>query len=102
MKDGREICSMTLAGREEYSKRTDDMYVRDKGICCLCGKPLEVYEVTFEHKNGRGMGGGKRDDRIAGNGVAHWLGNSRKGSMSYEAYITLPLERRIQNCREML
>ena len=98
MKDGREICSMTREGREEYKRRTRQMYDRDSCICCLCGGFI-AYGYTFEHKNGRGMAGGKRDDRIEGNGVAHWLGNGRKGSMSYETYMELPLEKRIENCR---
>ena len=100
MKDGREICLKTPAGKEEYKQRTIQMYERDKCICCLCGQFI-AYGYTFEHKDGRGMGGSKRDDRIEGNGVAHWLGNGRKGSMSYEAYMAIPLEERIQNCKEL-
>ncbi len=73
------------------------MWERDKGLCCLCGQPIYDSRATFEHKNGRG--GGKRDDRIEFNGVAHWLGNGMKGSMSYEHYMELPLETRIKYCR---
>ena len=98
MRDGREICLNTPAGKEEYKQRTIQMYERDKFICCLCGQSI-AYGYTFEHRDGRGMGGGKRDDRIARNGVAHFYGNARKGSISYEKYMELPLEQRIKNCK---
>lgn len=95
-KDGREIVRDNLAGRKEYRKRIAQMWERDGHTCCLCGQPIELEQCTFEHKNGRG--GGKRDDRIAGNGVAHYFGNAAKGSVSYTKYMALPLEKRIKNC----
>lgn len=86
--DGREICSNSFAGKREYRKRREFMYYRDNKTCCLCG--LEICcaeEATFEHKNGRGMGGSKRDDRVDFNGVAHLRCNQLKGSVSLETYL---------------
>lgn len=101
MKDGREICSKSAAGRREYANRLEDMWDRDRGTCCLCGQFVPLEEATFEHKEGRGLGGSKRDDRIKDNGVAHWFGNNSKGSMSYERYMQLSLRDRIANCKGM-
>lgn len=79
--DGREVCQETRAGRAEYSRRTEQMYVRDATICCICLLPIAALEeATQEHKGKRGMGGGFRDDRIDGNGVAHAWCNSMLGS----------------------
>ena len=89
---GREVCDLTTkAGRDEYERRKDLMHKRQAGICCLYGKApmcpgrLRRAEAMFEHEDGRGSGGGKRDDRIEvdgkpQNGVAHPLCNSWKGS----------------------
>lgn len=96
-KDGREICNKTPAGRKEYDNRREQMWNRDKATCWLCNMYLTLDECTFDHRNGRG--GGKRDDRIETNGVAHYFGNMAKGSIRYERYMTLPLEVRIQNCK---
>lgn len=79
--DGREVCQSNTRGREEYRRRRMAMFVRDKGICCICQMPItRKSDITFEHKNGRGSGGAKRDDRIEFNGVAHLACNIRKGS----------------------
>ena len=87
--DGREVCSDTKAGRDEYQRRKRVMFDRQKGICCLkdhdplCPGKMRFVESTFEHENGRG--GGKRDDRVEVNGkpingCSHAWCNSRKGS----------------------
>jgi len=85
-RDGREVCDLTIkAGRDEYEHRKWLMWDRQARKCCLCGQPLSRAEMMFEHWDGRGHGGGHRDDRIEKdgkpyNGVAHPLCNSRKGS----------------------
>lgn len=97
MKDGREICAKTTLGMLIYNQRIDDMWQRDRATCWLCGRWLSRTEATFDHRDGRG--GGKRDDRIVNNGVAHYFGNMAKGSIRYDRYMSLPLETRIKNCR---
>ena len=77
MKDGREICQKTPAGQREYRYRTTEMWVRDAYLCWLCFRPIVLDELTFDHRDGRG--GGKRDDRIEHNGVAHYFGNMARG-----------------------
>ena len=92
-KDGREVCRFnTLAGRLEYQRRKRIMWERQKGKCFLCGKPLAWDDSTFEHEDGRGMNGAKRDDRIEKdgkpyNGAAHLFCNTRKGSMSLTQFL---------------
>ena len=96
--DGREVCQTRLdhpegaEGRAEYKRRKEAMWERQKGICCLygflpeCPGKLLLKQATFEHEDGRGAGGSKRDDRIVLpdgtwiNGVSHLLCNSLKGS----------------------
>ena len=96
--DGREVCQTRLdhpegaEGRAEYKRRKKAMWERQKGICCLygflpqCPGKLMLKDCTFEHEDGRGAGGSKRDDRIELpdgrrlNGVSHATCNYLKGS----------------------
>lgn len=86
MPDGREICSKTKAGREEYQSRTVQMAIRQLGICALGPHPL--IDPTFDHERSRG--GGQRDDRITNpdgswkNAAVCWFCNGNKGSRRYE------------------
>jgi hypothetical protein len=84
-KDGREICRKTPLGRALYRQRTLAMAFRQKWRCALCGKPMSEDDVTFDHQDGRGMGGSRRDDRIEIDGkrfnaAAHEKCNGEKGS----------------------
>lgn len=108
MKDGREICDLTTqAGKEEYNRRKMAMWVRQGNRCCFAVRLIPSDEcigvtylpklfVTFEHDEGRGSGGGHRDDRIAievtdkKTGKKKWINingascpycNARKGSV---------------------
>ena len=85
LRDGREICRKGSAGLAEYKRRRDVMYDRDNGVCCVCGRFIPKGQETFEHKNGRGLGGNRRDDRISMNGVSHWLCNSKRGGGRWAA-----------------
>lgn len=91
MKDGREICNLrTKAGQDEYARRKDAMWLRQAKMCCLCRRKLSKEMMTFEHDEGRGHGGGHRDDRIEvggkwQNGVAHPWCNVNKGSVRKSA-----------------
>jgi len=94
-RDGREWCNMnTKAGRDEYDRRRRVMWERQNKRCCLegiapdCPGRLSWEYATFEHENGRGHGGGKRDDRIEIegkwiNGVSHPQCNVWKASRRY-------------------
>lgn len=99
--DGREICQLkSKAGQDEYSRRKRIMWERQGKKCSLMitsdckrkqGK-LAFGECTFEHDNGRGHGGGKRDDRIEIGGkpinsVACWFCNNKKGSQPLSAFL---------------
>lgn len=98
MKDGREVCNLLCKeGRDIYMARIEEMRLRQGKRCCLfghiegCPGALNKADATFEHEDGRGHGGGHRDDRIeildpeTGkikwiNGAAHSWCNSRKAS----------------------
>lgn len=82
---GREVCQPTAAGRREYKSRTDAMQKRQGGRCALCPWYLGM---TFDHQDGRGSGGGHRDDRIEIDGKWHNAAlciqcNGLKGSRRY-------------------
>ena len=85
-KGGREVCNLLCKdGREEYMRRKRVMWERQGRTCILCHCVLRWDEATFEHQDGRGHGGGHRDDRIEKdgkpyNGVAHGRCNIDKGS----------------------
>jgi len=93
-KGGREI-----VGKAEYQRRREQAWDRDRGICCLCGLFVPLAEATAEHIIPRGMGGGKRDDRLSNLAVSHLMGNNSRGSRSMEAYMALSQEIRERNCR---
>jgi hypothetical protein len=85
-RDGREVCTSNYAGRKEYHRRVVVMCIRQNWACSLCGGPMNLGDsATFEHTDGRGMGGGHRDDRTEINGkpynsAAHGWCNVLKGS----------------------
>lgn len=86
-RDLREVCNLKSAeGRRIYARRVVEMAKRQSWNCCICHKPMQWWEPTFEHSDLRGLGGGRRDDRIRAangrpmNGAAHGLCNSLKGS----------------------
>lgn len=96
--DGREVCNLlTKEGYAIYKGRIRTMWERQGRRCCLegvvgsCPGYLSISEATFEHGEGRGMGGSRRDDRIEVpdkdgklvpiNGAAHPVCNVEKGSV---------------------
>lgn len=88
-RDGREKCQNNAAGDKLYKERTLQMAQRQENICCICkdpSDPMTAENVTFEHEDGRGAGGGRRNDAIVDksgkwiNGAAHFWCNVKKGS----------------------
>lgn len=61
-----------------YTKLRKDTFY--PGIACgICRNPIRTFEdFTLEHYDGRGMGGGRRDDRKTV--PAHFKCNAEKGS----------------------
>ena len=80
MPDGREICSKTPAGREEYRRRVVRSWHREKGICGWCVLPVGEDEATGDHIKSRGMNGAKRDDREENLRPCHLFCNSERSS----------------------
>ena len=71
--DGREVCDLKCkAGRDEYERRKDVMFNGQGRRCGLMISPQckerkgkwPRNEIQFGHPSSRGMGGGKRDDRL--------------------------------------
>jgi hypothetical protein len=100
--DGREVCDLkTKAGHDEYRARVRAMLTRQNGKCGLMITPqckmkqgkLSFEYATFDHSNGRGAKGAKRDDRIFIKGVEQnmavcpWC-NSAKGSRPLSDFLT--------------
>lgn len=84
--DGREVCTKSERGREEYRYRIIQMVMRQHGRCKWCNQALMIHDATFDHEQGRGMGGGRRDDRLIDkdgheiNAAIHMRCNIEKGS----------------------
>lgn len=88
---GREVCDKSAAGKREYKRRIERMRQRQFRLCCVCLQPLDERAATFEHEDGRGMGGGFRDDRIEVdgvpvNGASHGECNAERGSKKTPIY----------------
>lgn len=83
---GRMIYQDTPIGKELYQITKHFMWIRDRGLCCICGFYVSLEECTFEHFELRA--GGHRNDQPEywrdgvhyKNGVAHGICNSEKGS----------------------
>lgn len=85
---GREICQSNAAGRREYRERIRKMVIRQDFRCAICMGYIETFTGTFDHQDGRGSGGGHRDDRIEIDGKPYNAAlcincNSEKGSKRY-------------------
>ncbi len=82
-RDGREIVDA-----KELRKRAFNLWHKQSGICCICGKWLSTADISFEHTDLRS--GGRRNDTIeryknargqwVQNGAAHIGCNGQKGS----------------------
>lgn len=95
-KGGPEICVMlTASGRREYKRRTEEMWMRQGGLCSICKRPIRLEEAQFEHQDGRGFNGGHRDDRTEINGQPYnsaacgWC-NVEKASVRLKNYLIQP------------
>lgn len=64
--DGREVCQRNDAGWAEYDRRLCVMVKRQGFRCawCLHLFGFVIGNPTFDHEDGRGLGGSHRDDRI--------------------------------------
>lgn len=79
--DGREVLNLlTAAGRAEYQLRKYQAWTEQGRTCWICGQPLGWREASVDHKQPRGMGGARRDDRQENIGAVHYWCNSEKGS----------------------
>lgn len=103
--NGRQVCTATVAGRREYTRRVQLMRDRQQGLCAICGCWLAPDEASFDHQHGRGMGAGHRDDRCEVDGVpqnaaAHAICNYKRGS-TRAPYLIQPHEYSDRHLEEM-
>jgi len=80
MRDGREVCRPSEAGRREYRRRVELVWQLYCHTCVLCLRPVTQEALTGDHREPRGMGGGFRDDRLRNLLPAHGGCNAMKGS----------------------
>ena len=74
--DGYRYKLSSVAMRQLLLKK-----IREKNECCICLKPFETMDgIVPEHRNPKGMGGARRDDRESNIGPAHSECNMDKGS----------------------
>ena len=85
--DGRLVAQNTPKGDLWYWEQTILMAHRQEWICGICHSPVRMHfwtreGATFQHGDGRGMGGARRNDDInaPGNCAAHWDCNTELGS----------------------
>jgi len=79
-KGSRQICKNTPKGWTEYRRRRNFVWEVYDRKCWLCGQPVSSEEVTADHRDPRGMGGGSRDDRVEAIRPCHGECNTRRGS----------------------
>jgi hypothetical protein len=78
--DGREVCRPNTAGKAEYRLRRSLAWNLQKGLCGICHLPVSLEAAVTDHKEPRGMGGARRDDRQANIRATHHMCNMEKGS----------------------
>jgi 5-methylcytosine-specific restriction endonuclease McrA len=65
-KDGREILT-----KAQWRTRLDEVYRRDDGVCQICLGEIGREPWDVDHLEGRGLGGGTRDDRMENLQLTH-------------------------------
>ena len=93
--DGREECTPAIL------RRRKDKLIRFKPYCGICeilnpekSQFTEYDEIELSHKESKGHGGFKHDDRIENLFLAHKACNRDQGSRSFDDYIAMKLELR--------
>lgn len=89
-RNGREKCTDTKAGRDEYERRKRIAWEDQGKTCKICGKKLNWSDSFVDHIRPRGMGSGFRDDRQPNIAAVHWACNSAKGSRRIEEFLDVP------------
>lgn len=80
--DGREVCPKSVM------KRRKDMLIRQNPVCAGCGEKFTDYdEIELAHKESKGMGAAKRDDRWDNLCLMHREENQEQGSRSLDQYL---------------
>jgi 5-methylcytosine-specific restriction endonuclease McrA len=81
-RDGRtKINQNCKEGRDLYQSRKRIAWEAQGKLCAICHKTLAFSDSQVDHKEPRGMGAGKIDDRQENIQAVHPICNSRKGSI---------------------
>lgn len=78
--DLREVCQETTAGKREYARRRAHASFLQSHLCAICEEYMPEDDRTLDHKQPRGMGGARRDDRQENLQAVHAICNTQKGS----------------------
>lgn len=81
-RDGRIVFNRrTEAGKALYQRATFLMAERQTWFCSICGARMNFDEISFEHGNLRGLGGGLRtDDPYALDAEGYYMNSAAHGS----------------------
>jgi hypothetical protein len=64
-KPGHAIGRVVLT-QSQYMRRKRELWIAQGRACANCDAPIDsLLDAALHHLNGRGLGGGKRDDRFA-------------------------------------
>jgi hypothetical protein len=93
--DGREVCAPGVL------KRRKDQLIKQDPSCIACGEGFKTYEeIELAHKESKGNGGFKRDDRWPNLALMHKNGNRRQGSKPLEYFLAECKAKGINPCQE--
>lgn len=93
--DGREKCPPAVL------KRRKDQLIKQDPTCIACGEGFTTYEeIELAHKESKGSGGFKHDDRWPNLALMHRIGNRRQGSMPLDLFLELCKAKGEKPCRE--
>jgi hypothetical protein len=87
--DGREKCSLAV-----LRARKNILLNRPHPVCAACGEEFTDYrDVELAHKESKGLGGSKHDDRWPNLCLMHKSENREQGSRSLADYLAWRIEK---------
>lgn len=93
--DGREKCSPAAL------RRRKDALMQKNPHCLVCGKEFTDYsQVDLAHRESKGLGGSRRDDRWENIYLMCRSGNRQQGSRDLEEYLADCKARGVSPCPE--
>jgi hypothetical protein len=80
--DGREVCSLA------EKRRIKNTLLREHPFCAVCDQRFDDYaDVELGHKESKGAGGFRADDRKSNLCLLHYVANRDMGSRNLDEYM---------------